>query len=88
MYSSLQGVHGTEQRPDLLSTFWKPRAKSRGGDRVQSTLLSGQTQLEVGGEGETAKPLLPHPYPQPPSGHKTPIGKGWRGSESLARAWV
>lgn len=89
MYSSLRGVHSTEQRPDLLSTFWKPRVKSRDGDRVQSTLLSVQTWLEVkGGQEETAKLLIPRPHPQPAFLKTGAQGRGLRGLGSLARAWV
>lgn len=69
MYSALQGAHSTEQRPGLLSTFWKPRSKSRDGDRVRSTLLSVQTPpLEVvGGGGGTGRQPGPSSFPTPPS---------------------
>lgn len=85
VYSALQGAHSTEQRPGLLSTFWKPRSKSRDGDRVRSTLLSVQTPpLEVvGGGGARGDSQAPPPSPPRPPEIRSPAARaGWGEQEA------
>lgn len=85
VYSALQGAHSTEQRPGLLSTFWKPRSKSRDGDRVRSTLLSVQTPpLEVvGGGGAQGDSQAPPPSPPRPPEIRSPAARaGWGEQEA------
>lgn len=83
-HSSLQGVQSTEAEPRPPLYLLEAKVKSRDGDRVQHTLLSGQTRLEVsrmvGGDSQ-APSSLRRPRPSVCLTSQEPSGRavgGWK----------